>query len=257
MVCVWRVGRIGFPISDRAGPVLPIPFITRNQIMKLTTLTGLLLIIVPIAFNVTFFLLQRAFEYPDILRKPTDHILRRFKEGGASLRLLWYAFTFSAVLFTPVPVLVQQIFQPVAPWFLAAGTTLGVLAGAVQFLGLIRWPFLVPTLADMYTQPKATQATRDSVEVVFQAFHRYVGVAIGEHLGYLFTSIWTAFVALAITQSPIFNSWLGWIGVIPAIGIFIGLFEESGLKAAGVINAISYILWSIWLIVLGIVMLLH
>lgn len=32
--------------------------------MKLTTLTGLLLIIVPLTFNVTFFLLQRAFEYP-------------------------------------------------------------------------------------------------------------------------------------------------------------------------------------------------
>ena len=69
--------------------------------MELTTLTGLLLILVPIAFNATFFRLQRAFEYPDILRKPTDTILRRFKEGGAPLRRLWYAFAFSAVLFTP------------------------------------------------------------------------------------------------------------------------------------------------------------
>jgi hypothetical protein len=57
--------------------------------MKLITLTGLLLIVVPIAFNTTFFLLQRAFEYPDILCKPTDTILRRFKEGGMSLRRLW------------------------------------------------------------------------------------------------------------------------------------------------------------------------
>src|SRR5215208_3185153 len=105
--------------------------------MKLTTITGLFLIVVPIAFNVTFFLLQRAFEYPDILRKPTDTILRRFKEGGAQLRRLWYAFTFSAVLFTPVPVMVQQVFQPDAPWYLVVGTTLGVLAGAVQVLGLI------------------------------------------------------------------------------------------------------------------------
>ena len=47
--------------------------------MKLTTLTALLFIIIPIAFNVTFFLLQRAFEYPDILRKPTDYILKHFK----------------------------------------------------------------------------------------------------------------------------------------------------------------------------------
>lgn len=53
--------------------------------MKLTTVAGLLLIVIPIAFNITFFLLQRSFEYPNILRKPTDYILRRFKDGGAPL----------------------------------------------------------------------------------------------------------------------------------------------------------------------------
>ncbi|HXQ38962.1 MAG TPA: DUF4386 domain-containing protein [Anaerolineales bacterium] len=225
--------------------------------MKLTTFTGLLLIVVPMAFNVTFFLLQRAFEYPDILRRPTDTILRRFKEGGTSLRGLWYAFTFSAVLFTPVPVLVHQIFQPDVPWFLVVGTTLGVLAGAVQFLGLIRWPFLVPTLADMYTQPKASQATRDSVEVVFQSFHRYAGVAIGEHLGYIFTSAWTILLCIALIQTNMVSSLFGWLGIIPAIGVFFGVFEETGFKAAGAINAISYILWSIWLIAFGIALLIR
>src|SRR6185503_7217262 len=133
--------------------------------MKLTTLTGLLFVVVPLAFNITFFMLQRAFEYPDILRKPTDDILRRFKKGGPSLRRLWYAFMFSAVLFTPEPVVVQQLFGANAPWYLSIGTAMGVLAGAVQFLGLIRWPFLVPTLADLYTDPKSSQATRDSVAV--------------------------------------------------------------------------------------------
>jgi hypothetical protein len=224
--------------------------------MKLTTINGLFLILVPIAFNATFFLLQKNFEYPDILRKPTDTILRRFKEGGGSLRRLWYAFTFSAVLFTPVPVMVQQVFQPDAPWFLGVGTLLGVLAGAVQFLGLIRWPFLVPTLADMYTEPRATQATRDAVEVVFQAFHRYVGVAIGEHLGYLFTSLWTVLLCLAIIQTGLVNPLFGWLGIIPAIGVLVGVFEETGFRAAGAINAMSYILWSLWLVALGIAFLL-
>jgi hypothetical protein len=224
--------------------------------MELNTLTGLLLILVPVAFNVTFFLLQRVFEYPDILRKPTDHIMQRFKEGGASLRRLWYAFTFSAVLFTPVPVMVQQVFQPDVPWYLVVGTTMGVLAGAVQFLGLIRWPFLVPSLADMYTKPKATQATRDSVEVVFQAFHRYVGVAIGEHLGYIFTSLWTILLGVAIIQTNLVSPLYGWLGILPAIGVFIGVFEETGFKSAGAINAISYILWSLWLIGFGIALLL-
>src|SRR5215207_1824615 len=127
MECVWHVGRTGFPSSDRTRSLLPIPFSRDDQTIELNILTGILLILVPIAFNVTFFLLQRAFEYPDILRKPTDPILRRFKEGGAPLRRLWYAFAFSAVLFTPVPVMVQQVFQPEAPWYLAVGTTLGVL----------------------------------------------------------------------------------------------------------------------------------
>lgn len=224
--------------------------------MELTTLTGLLLMIVPIAFNVTFFLLQRAFEYPDILRKPTEYVLRSFKEGGEPLRRLWYAFAFSAVLFTPVPVLVQQVFQPDAPWFLLVGTALGVLAGAVQVLGLIRWPFLVPSLADIYTDPESSQATRDSVAVVFQAFHRYAGVAIGEHLGYIFTSAWTILLCLAIIATDLVNPLFGWLGIVPAIGLLIGVFEETGFKPAGAINAISYILWSVWLIAFGIALLL-
>ena len=220
------------------------------------TLTGILLIVVPIAFNVTFFLLQRAFEYPDILRKPTDYILRRFKEGGAPLRRIWYAFAFSAVLFTPVPVMVQQVFKPDAPWYLLVGTALGVLAGAVQILGLIRWPFLVPSLADIYTDPASTQSTRDSAAVVFQAFHRYAGVAIGEHLGYIFTSMWTILLCIAITQTDVVNPLFGLLGVLPGIGVLIGVFEETGFKAAGAINAISYILWSVWLVAFGIALLL-
>ena len=224
--------------------------------MKATVITSLLLIVVPLAFNITFYLLQRAFEYPNILRQPTETILQRFKQGGAPLRRLWYAFTLSAVLFTPVPVLVQQVFEPDAPWFLVIGTVIGVLAGVVQFLGLIRWPFLVPSLADIYTDPQSTQATRDSAAVTFQAFHRYVGVAIGEHLGYLFTSTWTVLLCIAIIQTKIVHPMFGWLGIIPAIGVLAGVLEETGFKAAGAINAISYILWSIWLIAFGIALLL-
>ena len=225
--------------------------------MNITQWTGLLLILLPIAFNVLFFLLQRTFEYPDILRKPTDYILSRFNAGGKRLVLIWYSFALTALLFVPTAVLVHQVFAGHDIPNMTLATTIGVLAGLVQFMGLIRWTFLVPYLAETYLEPKSSQATRDSIAVVFQAFHRYAGSAIGEHLGYLCTSLWTAFIALAITQSSQFNPWLGWAGLIPAIGIFIGLFEEAGFKEAGLINAISYILWSIWLIAVGVVFLLH
>jgi len=225
--------------------------------MNTIQFTGLFLILLPIAFNVIFFLLQKTFEYPDILRKPTDYILRQFNAGGNRLILTWYSFALTGLLFVPTAVLVHQVFAKDNIPYMAIATTIGILAGLVQFLGLIRWTFLVPYLAKTYFEPDSSQATRDGIAIVFQAFHRYAGVAIGEHLGYLCTSIWTAFIALALTQSPQFNAWLGWAGLIPAVGIFIGLFEEGGFKAAGLINAISYVLWSVWLIVLGIVLLLH
>ncbi len=224
--------------------------------MQLTTVTGLLLIVVPLAFNVTFFLLQRSFSYPDILRQPPAQILQRFHAGGAPLRRLWYAFTLSAILFLPVPVLVHQLFGAGAPWYLAVGTVIGVLASLVQVLGLIRWPFLAPTLAAIYVDPGSSPAQRDSAAVTFQAFHHYAGVAVGEHLGYLFTSVWTLLLSLAILQTSVVNPLFGWLGIVPALGVFMGVFEATGFKAAGVINAISYILWSLWLIALGAALLL-
>ena len=215
---------------------------------------AILLIVVPVAFNVTFFGLQRRFDYPDILRRPTDEILRRFASGGSGLRRLWYAFAVSALLFIPVPVLVHGLFAP-APWYLAVGTVFGIVAGVVQVAGLLRWPFVVGHLATAYAAPDATPARRDAIAVVFDVIHRYGGVAIGEHLGYLFTALWTVLVAIAIVATGLVPPLLGWLGLLPALAIFIGLFEEAGFAPAGPVAAIGYVLWSLWLVAFGLALL--
>lgn len=53
------------------------------------TLAGPLLIGVPLAFNASFAVLAARFDYPDILRRPTDEVLERFRQGGAGLVLAW------------------------------------------------------------------------------------------------------------------------------------------------------------------------
>ena len=63
----------------------------------------------------------------------------------------------------------------------------GVTAALVQALGLLRWVFLVPHLA----RESASGADPKTIDLVFQSFHRYLGVAVGEHLGYLGTGAWT------------------------------------------------------------------
>jgi hypothetical protein len=219
---------------------------------------AVLLIGLPVAYNVLFTLLARSFDYPDILRRPTDEILEKFAAGGSRLVLTWWGFAMSAVLLAPTAVLVSATFADANSTVLELGTALGVLASLVQFLGLIRWPFAVPHLARTLADPTSTPAATDSVEVVFQTMNRYLGVAIGEHLGYMFTGFWTGLVGLAIVQSTLLPAAFGIIGLILAPLFvtcsleFVGPFEARGWKVAGTLVPITYIVWSIWLLVVGI-----
>src|SRR6185503_11216637 len=118
------------------------------------------------AFNTAFGMLAARFDYPDILRRPTGEVLARFRAGGSGLVLLWWAFAMTAVLFAPLVVLLSQAIGDADATLLAVATTVGVLAAVVQFLGLIRWPFVVPYLARESADPDAPQARREAVDVV-------------------------------------------------------------------------------------------
>jgi regulator of ribonuclease activity A len=48
---------------------------------------------------------------------------------------------------------------------------------------------------------------------------------------------------------------MSWLGLASAAGIFAGIFEPLGFGIAGAINAMSYILWAIWLIAMGVALL--
>ncbi|MBL8153888.1 MAG: DUF4386 domain-containing protein [Anaerolineae bacterium] len=219
--------------------------------MTLLDFAGLSLIIVPILFNLAFFALARSFEYPDILRKPTDEILRRFTAGGTSLVTLWYLFAMTALLSIPMTLLVFFVYVDTQPALAITSAIFGALSGLVQTLGLLRWSFVVPSLAARYADPSATPAVRDAAQVTFDAFHHYAGVAIGEHLGYLFTASWTFVAAAMMAASPLFASVLPLLGIAAGVGILVGLLEPAGWKPAGMINAISYLVWSLWLVLAG------
>ncbi|TCC45546.1 DUF4386 domain-containing protein [Kribbella pittospori] len=229
--------------------------------MNVERAAGALLILLPLAFNASFFLLARRFDYPDILRSPTEDILRRFQAGGASLKLLWYGFMLTAVLLAPLAVLLGQVLARDDLAVVPTATVVGVLAAVVQFLGLARWPFLVPHLARTYADPASSQATREATAVAFESFHRYLGIGIGECLGYLFTGAWTMLVGVAMVQSSAFEAWLAWPGIIIGLFLvagsveFVGRFEEQGWKLAGAIVPITYIAWSLWLVLSGLVLL--
>jgi hypothetical protein len=220
-------------------------------------ITGLFLILVPLAFNAAFFALASSFSYPEILRRPTAEILTQFAAGGPSLVALWYMFAITAILAIPLALLLYGVFRQDHPQLALAAAIVGVLSGLVQTLGLLRWVFLVPGLAAAYTSRTADPAAAAAAIVVFEAAHQYLGVAVGEHLGYLFTGVWTILLSVMMFRSTIFRPWLGIVGIVAAVGVMAGMLEPAGWTSAGTINAISYVLWSLWLIVMGFILLLR
>ena len=217
------------------------------------TVLAWFLIVVPVLFNAAYAALAVRFSYPGILREPTETILRRFAAGGSGLILLWWGFALSALLFIPIALLAGSLVPD--PTLSLATVLVGVVAGLVQTLGLLRWVFLVPFLA----RAEAEGHDPKVVDLVFQSFHRYLGVAVGEHLGYLSTGAWT--VLLSIGAWTVLPGWLSIpgivIGAMLLIGAleFVGPFERTGWKLAGVLVPVGYILWSVWLVAIGVVLL--
>ena len=226
--------------------------------MTLTTVGGAVLIASAIWFNLWFAVLARRFDYPDILRQPTEEILARFRDGGSSLILTWWAFMASGGLLVASAVLLSLVLMPGAPALSAIAVVAGVLAGLVQVLGLLRWVYLVPALARTHGDPEASEATRAAVMVTFRAFHQYVGVGVGEHLGSLLTGGWTGLVGIAILRGDAVAAWLGWaalpigLGLIVTSAQFLGPNEELGWTPAGKVVPVLYVVWSLWLVALGI-----
>jgi hypothetical protein len=218
---------------------------------------GVVLIIAPLWFNANFALLGKRFEYPDILRRPTSEVLERFRAGGSGLILLWWTFMLSGLLLIAGAVLLGQVlgFGFIVP----VATTIGVLAGFVQTLGLLRWVYVVPGLARAYADPSAGPDQKEVTAAIFRALHQYLGVGVGEHLGYLLTGLWSLLVGIAVigdgTALPV---WMGWPGIVIGAGLvvasaeFLGPNEERGWRLAGAAIPILYVAWSFWLLAMGV-----
>src|SRR4051794_17173521 len=186
--------------------------------MKTEKTIGLLLIAGVLGVFIPYTILTLIFNYPDILRQDAGLILTTFQAGGATLIVVWFLF---ALLGLPLLIAYGLIGQLLENKFyvVRAATTLGIISILVQMVGLLRWVFVVPVLAEDYIHAR-NDATKESIKVIFKAVHQFGGVLLGEHLGQLFTIAWTILITAALDNLQVFPKWLIWLGYVSA-GIYL------------------------------------
>ena len=205
---------------------------TRASYRPLYLTSSILIISLFIMLNVANSILATNFDFPDILRQPPENALLLYKQNQALIRPAYYLFALTGILTIPLSLLLHRILSDKNPLLLTTATTFGVMTGLVQTLGFIRWVFLAPFLASTYFDPNSSQATKDAVLVIQEGFNRYAGVAVGEHLGWLFTGTWLVLLGMFIAQNKarFLKSWLGYMVSSWGLMIWLSSAEQFGFE---------------------------
>jgi hypothetical protein len=213
--------------------------------------TALLLIAAAILANVGFTALGSIFNYPDVLDEPAGRVLASFREHEAAVSAWFSVLALSAALLAPIAIGVGRLSSKPA---MRIAVRVGIAAAAVQVVGLLRWPILVPGYASDAASGSAGVAAsaRDS----FTTASNILGTAIGETLGYLLTATWTALVIVALGRR-FAGRWFGVLGAAAAGLVLAGVLSPLDLPVVDTANFLGYILWSIWLIAFGVVILVR
>jgi Domain of unknown function (DUF4386) len=197
------------------------------------------LIAAVVATNLAFAGLAATFGYPGVLAEPPGRVLAAFAAHEGAVSAWFLVLAAGALALVPGAVLVGRLLPPGPAASLSVHV--GVLAGLVQVLGLLRWPYAVPALAHA-ADPRAAETT-------FAALHGYLGTGVGETLGYLLTATWTLLVVAALPRPP---RWFALLGAISALAVAAGVLTPLGVPGADQVNFAGYVAWSAWVLALAV-----
>jgi hypothetical protein len=214
-------------------------------------LTAVLLILAAVLANVGFTALGSIFNYPDVLNEPAGKVLAEFRDNQGAVRGWFLVLAISAGLLAPVAIGVGRLSAKKA---MRIAVPVGIAAAAVQVIGLLRWPLLVPGYAAdaASSNPSVAASARDS----FTTASDILGTAVGETLGYILTAVWTVLVVVALGKA-FAGRWFQVLGIAGAALVFVGVLSPLELPVVDTANFFGYVLWSIWLIAFGLLILVH
>jgi hypothetical protein len=187
-----------------------------------------------------FTALGSVFEYPQILKTPTTHILDTFRAHQSAV-MTWFAvLAVGAALLAPIGILLGREAGGRAGRWIAAS---GIAAAVVQAIGLSRWFLLVPGTSADALDPARTTAAQHRFEVA----HRWLGTVLGETIGYALTATFTVLVCATVVRA-VAPRWMVLLGYASAALVATGIAVPLGIHAATLTNFAGYVGWCLWLI---------
>jgi hypothetical protein len=199
-------------------------------------LAAVLMVVAVVLANIAFLGLGSVFNYPDILQESADEILAEFRADEGAIITLFVLLALSAALLAPIALLLGRLAEnELGRWSIRVG----IAAAIVQVIGLLRWPLIVPFLADR----KDTGA--------FETIHTVLGQVVGETFGYFLTATWTVLIIYALGQR-LAGRWFSYLGLAAAALIALGVLVPLDVPGTDFANFVGYILWSVWLLAFAI-----
>jgi hypothetical protein len=223
--------------------------------MRIEKTIGWFLIIGAIGVLIPYTILTITFEYPDILRKDVSEVLTRFYDGGTSLICSWLFFALGGITLIPAYILIGIKLEKKSP-LVRVATNIGVIGLVVQMIGLLRWTFVVPVLARSFVETNDV-AIKAAAIMSFKAIHQYGGVALGEHLGQLFTIIWTVLISIVVDKLNFVQKWITWLAYVSSAIYLLSQVELLAtvipdLPVWDLAGFIGSTLWLVWLVIIGV-----
>ncbi len=217
--------------------------------------TILLLVLEPVLMYAAFFVLSSSINWPASLDEPAGVNLPLITEERGAVVLGYGAYLAYSLLILPLSVMLYFALKGRgASPLLAVAAAVGVVSALARALGIGRWLFLMPSLAEIYLDPNTGEATRAAVEVAYTAFNEYAG-GVGELLGVSLTgALWVGLTSVALLRSGRFPNWLGLLGLLAAVLLLPGLLSVVGLDVGSLFAVIGGNVLLIWMLALALVL---
>lgn len=198
-----------------------------TQRSRLNRTTAGILILEGLLLLLPVIILGGAINWPVSLDEPASVMLPLIQAQADAVRLGYFIYLIYSILFWPVSLLVTRVvadgdtYSPMLQ--LAVG--FGIASAVLRTLGIIRWLFPMPVLAQLYTDPNTSAQSQEMITIVYQTLNEYAG-SVGEVLGVsLFAAIWFVLISLVILRLGTLPRWLGIFGLVAALGLFSSILE--------------------------------